>query len=421
MSLHPNISANLKNAHSSAFSTGISASQVNFARIYSGPALAGAGDFKQGDVFDGASTVRRVELSAMSVKHCKGQVTVAQGQDPTPCVMDHAGGLEHHMLHHCLDAATIGLVAYRCIGLVRGVLSSQAQQVHRHCRRLAHQIVGIEFVRGQPFQIQCFLQQTFALTCTCAHPLRSRSGNTPGVDGVRGRGARVLLDVESALTRIEIGLRGNGLHQFQRIKVRVCTHHQKRGHQNGGHWQGAFKVVFSLGGSVLYGGSQYQFQTIALAAQIQGKRAITVDPGISASHELLPVAVFVHCEGIEIDGGVAALHGTEVYGLPIDTAAQQQLTRSGCLPKPGGRMGVHALAQGRAQWRSAKTQCTFEKASFRKLAMAPKALLPIHSRARKDLRIALLATPERTGNLGSIRTLTLTRLRHLLIETRPAW
>ena len=113
---------------------GFPAYGTSFAHDYACPALADTVDFKLRDSFDGVASLFSAQLSVMALKHRKGWVALTQTQYPTPGMRNHTSGLEHQLLHHRLDATTLGLVAQRCIGLVEGVLSNQAQQIHRHRR-----------------------------------------------------------------------------------------------------------------------------------------------------------------------------------------------------------------------------------------------------------------------------------------------
>ena len=158
MTPQSNTPLNAKKAQSCALSTGIFAAGANFVRAYSCLGPADTIDFQWRDIFGGTAWLRCVEFSVMPLKHRKGRVTLTQTQDPAPGMMNHARGLEHQLLHHRLDTSTLGLVAHRRIGLVQGVLSNQAQQVHRHCGQLAHQIVGIELARGQTLQVHIGLE-----------------------------------------------------------------------------------------------------------------------------------------------------------------------------------------------------------------------------------------------------------------------
>ena len=94
----------------------------------------------------------------MSLKHRKASVTLTQTQDPAPGMADHAGRLEHQLLHHRLDAPALGCVSHRRVGLCQSVLPNQAQQIHRHCGELADQIVGVKLSARQALQIHIGLE-----------------------------------------------------------------------------------------------------------------------------------------------------------------------------------------------------------------------------------------------------------------------
>ena len=91
----------------------------------------------------------------MPLNHRKAPVTLTQtqtqNQNPASGMPDHAGRLEHQLLHHRLDAPALGCVTHRCIGLVQVVLSNQTQRIHPHRRQLAHQMVRVKFAdKNQP-------------------------------------------------------------------------------------------------------------------------------------------------------------------------------------------------------------------------------------------------------------------------------
>ena len=79
--------------------------------------------------------VLSAQLPVMPLKHRKAPVTLTESQDPAPGMADHAGRLEHQLLHHRLDAPALGCVTHRRVGLIQSILSNQAQQIHRHRHR----------------------------------------------------------------------------------------------------------------------------------------------------------------------------------------------------------------------------------------------------------------------------------------------
>ena len=96
-----------------------------------------------------AAPLRRVQSSVMPLKHRKAAVTLTQTKKPAPGMLDHAGRPEHQLRHHRLDAPALGAVAHRRIGLIQSVLPNQTQQVHRHRRQLAHQVVGVKLATSR--------------------------------------------------------------------------------------------------------------------------------------------------------------------------------------------------------------------------------------------------------------------------------
>jgi hypothetical protein len=100
----------------------------------------------------------RIELAPVTLKHRKRTVIGPQAQHPLAGMVDHASGLEHQLLHHRANSSSLRCVTHRRIGLMQRVLAHQAQQVHRHRRQCAHQIVRVELARGQPGEIHVGLE-----------------------------------------------------------------------------------------------------------------------------------------------------------------------------------------------------------------------------------------------------------------------
>ena len=123
-----------------------SGSGADFARVYPRPQYKKA-------LATAPPTLPSAESAVMALKHGIATVTLSQTKKPAPGVLDHSCGLEHQILHHRLDAPTLGKMAHRRIRLVQSVLPNQTQQVHRHCGQLAHQVVGVKFARRQTLQI----------------------------------------------------------------------------------------------------------------------------------------------------------------------------------------------------------------------------------------------------------------------------
>lgn len=57
-----------------------------------------------GPACERSGALRRLELRVCALKHRKARVAARYAQHPAPGVTDHARGLEHHLLHHRLDA-----------------------------------------------------------------------------------------------------------------------------------------------------------------------------------------------------------------------------------------------------------------------------------------------------------------------------
>ena len=74
-----------------------------------------------------------IELTVQTLKHGMGTVIGTQPQNPAPGVFDHAPGLEHDLLHHCLHTPPLGRMAQGCVFADECVLTKQAQDPVR-CR-----------------------------------------------------------------------------------------------------------------------------------------------------------------------------------------------------------------------------------------------------------------------------------------------
>src|SRR5690606_27995171 len=70
----------------------------------------GRPDFRGFDFFGRPVSLWSSELPVMALKHHKATVALPQAQYPAPGMLDHAGGLKHHLLHHRLDASALGNV-----------------------------------------------------------------------------------------------------------------------------------------------------------------------------------------------------------------------------------------------------------------------------------------------------------------------
>jgi hypothetical protein len=123
-----------------------------------------------------------------------------------------------------------------------------------------------------------------------------------------------------------------------------------------------------LGGRMPPPGVQGQFQAVAQATRGHRKRAIAIRARVIAAHQFIYLCTsVVQGKGSQINRCVATSRGTEVYGLPVDTAAQQLLVHLGCRIEPEGCMRVHELAQGRARRFVAKHQRRFEEGVISKV------------------------------------------------------
>jgi hypothetical protein len=217
---------------------------------------------------------------------------------------------------------------------------------------------------------------------------------------------------ESANPAHRTGLGGDGMHQLERTKARVHAYQQRRAHQIGSYGQSPLQVVFTLGCRILHTRAKRQLQAVAQASQIHRKRAMAVYPRVSAPDQLFLGAPVVHSKGVQFHRGVATFQRTEVNRLAIDTAAKQQLVHLRCQFKLRCSMGIHALAQGWTRWNNAQAQCALEEGALAQALDSIKVAFSHVQQGKIGSKISLLATLERTGNLGSIRALTLTHLRY---------
>lgn len=211
-------------------------------------------------------------------------------------------------------------------------------------------------------QLQRLLPQAKALALALQTPSHTGVVALFGVNGLHGRDAGVPLDDEGHRTLTLIGLRGDGLHQFEGTKARIGAHQQRCVHQASGHGQDALQVVLALAGRVLAARAQRQLQAIALGAQVGGQRAIiAINACVGAPYQLFTGGAVVHGKGVDVQRHVAAGQLSKVNRLAIDAAAQKGGIELGCQIKPVGRMGIHALTQRGARRCGLQGQRALEK------------------------------------------------------------
>ena len=104
------------------------------------------------------SAAGRKQLAVQPRKHARRPIIGAQPQDQPAPGLDDAPSLVDQLLHHRLDAPTLGAVAYRRGRPQQGALAHQAQDVHGQRGQLAHQVVGVELARGQPGEVEVGLE-----------------------------------------------------------------------------------------------------------------------------------------------------------------------------------------------------------------------------------------------------------------------
>ena len=84
------------------------------------------------------------ELGVQPHEHRGRPVVGPESEHHLPAMLDQAARPLDQLLHHRLDAPSLGLVAHRRIGPEQSALAHQPQDVHRHGRQPAHQRVGVE-------------------------------------------------------------------------------------------------------------------------------------------------------------------------------------------------------------------------------------------------------------------------------------
>ena len=121
------------------------------------PAFCAIREFAEPDLTQQAA-LGRLHLAKGTLKHRKARVRARYAQRPAPSVADDARSLVHQLLHHRLDAPAQCHLAHWAVALVQRVLAHDAQQVHRHRRQRAHQVVGGKLARGQAIEIHVGLE-----------------------------------------------------------------------------------------------------------------------------------------------------------------------------------------------------------------------------------------------------------------------
>lgn len=98
------------------------------------------------------------ELGVQPHEHRGRAVMGPEPEHHLPAMLDQPACPVDQLLHHRLDAPSLGRVAHRCVRPEQSALAHQAQDVHRQRREPAHQRVGVELARGQPGEVQVGLE-----------------------------------------------------------------------------------------------------------------------------------------------------------------------------------------------------------------------------------------------------------------------
>lgn len=339
---------------------------------------------------------RGPELPVMALKHSKTAIALSRAQNPASGVGHHARSLEHQLLHHCLDAPTLGRVTHRRIGLVEHVLPNQAQQIHRHRGQLAYQVVGVKLAIGQALQIhvrfelrmKLLMRGVVGVQCNDLRRVKaSWQDRHPVLQHILGHQQGVAMLVTGALGQPGNPARRIGwtahAGQIQRLLPQAfalawesacpgysCISHFLCGMRLHGcrarvplkdEGYLARQVVLALLGRMLHPGVQRQLQAVTQSTQIDGKRAIAIAPRVGTPVQLFLGAPVVHGKGVQIDGGLAAGQRTEVYGLAAWAAAQQRAVDLSGKFEPVTGVGIHAMAQGGTGRHGAQAQGAHEE------------------------------------------------------------
>jgi hypothetical protein len=233
------------------------------------------------------------------------------------------------------------------------------------------------------FELERLRPQAHALSFALMTPYGVGVKHTLGGDGFDGRFARIPLDEKGDLARQSTGLDADLLRDFEGAQARVGAKQERQRGQLRSHRQDPLQVEFGLQRRVLHARAQSQLQAIAQRAQIGG------GAGGGAVHALIGApngARVVHHKRVPVDGHVAAGQGTKVHGAGCVFGRQQGLDKFPGQLKPRGRMGVHALAQGRARRHCAHVQRAGEEVIAPKLFNRIEVVFPLHQQAQVGLQ-----------------------------------
>ena len=220
-------------------------------------------------------------------------------------------------------------------------------------------------------------------------------------DGLNGRFARVPLDDQGNLARQGGSLGADFLHDFEGAQARVGAKQKRQRGQLGSHWQDPLQVELGLECRVLHTRAQSQLQAVAQGAQVGRTRCEAVHALVSASDGFFLGARVVHHKGVPVHGHVAARQGTKIHRARGVLGRQQGQVELCSELKPRGRMGVHALTQGRARGDCANVQAAGKEGIAPELLNGIEVVLALHQQAQVGLQnVAVGDATDRYGKFA---------------------
>ena len=114
----------------------------------------------------------------------------------------------------------------------------------------------------------------------------------------------------------------------------------------------ALKVEVTLLGRLLHPWTQYKSKAKAVATQIRHQRALPINAGIGAPHNLFDNSAVVQGKGIDIRRQPVA----EQYAEIRSVACKQELNYLGAKVKQIGCTRIHALTRRRVRWQHANAK-----------------------------------------------------------------
>ena len=175
-------------------------------------------------------------------------------------------------------------------------------------------------------------------------------------------------------------------HDFEGTQPRVGAKQKRQWGQLRRHRQDPLQVQLGLQRRVLHARAQGQLQAVAQGAQIGGAGCVAVHALVGAPYGFFLGARVVHHKGVPVHRHVAAGQGAEVHRASGVLGRQQGLVELPGQLKPQGRMGVHALAQGRARRHDAHAQRTGEEVVTPEFFDRIEVVFALHQQAQVGLQ-----------------------------------